>query len=72
MDNITEQEKKTLGQKFLEFKKMGLESYGNYLQNELEYSAGKSNRKAYTKYIENELEMNAKKLSEIGRKLGLG
>lgn len=69
MEEVTEHEKRTLGQKFLEFRKMGLESYGKYLANELANSANSTIRDAYIKYIKNEITLNNKNIEEIDAKL---
>ena len=67
MENITENEKRTLGQKLLEFQKVGLISYGNYLTDQLEQTS--ATKKAYKKYIEDQLEMKKRKINDIEEKL---
>ncbi len=67
MENITENEKRTLGQKLLEFQKSGLISYGNYLTDQLVQTS--ATKKAYKKYIEDQLEMNKRKINDIEEKL---
>lgn len=69
MEEITENEKKGLMQKYREFQKMGLESYGRYLQDELAYSGNKENRKAYVRYIENEIKKIKVKIEEVSKKI---
>lgn len=65
MEEVSENEKRGLKHKLLEFQKTGLLSYGRYLDNELENSKDKTNRRAYTRYIEQEIDRNKKKLEEI-------
>ena len=69
MDKITQKDKSKFSQKFNEFKLNGLKSYGEYLTNELVYSADKTNRNAYTKYIEKEIEKNTKKIQKLLSKM---
>lgn len=69
MDDLTPREKWSLTVKLLEFKKMGLVSYGKYLDKELEHSAPMANRRKYTEYIEKEISRNEKKLKKIEAKL---
>lgn len=69
MENVTDTEKSTLKQKLLEFQKKGLESYGKYLVEQLEYAAKSDSRKAYKQYVEDQIELNIKRISEIEEKL---
>jgi hypothetical protein len=69
MENVTENEKRTLSQKLLVFQRTGLESYGKYLTEQLEYASASKTRASYKKYIENQLEMNHEKISDIDEKL---
>ena len=69
MDNVTEAEKRTLGQKLLEFQRGGLVSYGKYLSDQLEYASKSDIRAAYKRYIENEIERNNRKIADIDEKL---
>jgi hypothetical protein len=69
MENVSENEKRNLKQKFFEFQKWGLESYGKYLAEQLEYASKSDLRNAYKKYIEKEIEMNILKINEIDEKL---
>ena len=69
MGNVTENEKKSLGQKLLGFQKYGLISYGKYLTEQLDYSSKSESRNAYKKYIEEQIKMNDTKIDEIDEKL---
>lgn len=69
MENISENEKKTLTQKLLEFQKSGLLSYGKYLTEQHEYASKSDSRSAYKKYIEEQIEMNKLNIDEIDEKL---
>ena len=69
MENITENEKKTLGQKLLDFQKSGLVSYGNYLNEQLEFASNSESRNAYKNYVLDQLELNNKKIQQIEEKL---
>jgi hypothetical protein len=69
MDEINKQDKGKFRQKLNEFKLHGLKSYGEYLANELAYSADQSNRKAYTSYIAKEIEKNTKKIQKLQSKM---
>ena len=69
MENVSENEKKTLKQKFLEFQKLGLVSYGNYLTEQLEFASKSDLRSPYKKYIEDQIEINNRKIEEIDEKL---
>lgn len=69
MENVTENEKRTLGQKLLEFQRMGLVCYGKYLVEQFDFASKSELRNAYKKYIEDQIEMNDKKISEIDEKL---
>ena len=69
MGKISKEEKRSIGQKLLEFRKDGLESYAKYLADELEKSEGKEIRKAYTKYIKKEIAGTAKKIAKLEAKL---
>ena len=69
MENVSENEKKTLKQKFLEFQKLGLVSYGNYLTEQLEFASKSDLRSAYQKYIEDQIVINNRKIHEIDEKL---
>jgi len=71
MDSVSENEKRTLGQKLLEFQRSGLESYGKYLSDQLEYAAKSESRNAYKKYVEDQLASNNAKIKEIDEKLGI-
>ncbi|MCB0409363.1 MAG: hypothetical protein KDD29_04040 [Flavobacteriales bacterium] len=69
MENITENEKRTLTQKLLEFQKTGLLSYGKYLTEQLEFASKSESRNAYKKYVEEQIIMNNQKIKEIDDKL---
>lgn len=69
MENITENEKRTLTQKLLEFQKTGLLSYGKYLTEQLEFASKSESRNAYKKYVEEQIVMNNQKIKEIDDKL---
>jgi hypothetical protein len=69
MENVSENEKKTLKQKFLEFQKSGLVSYGKHLTEQHEFASKSNSRSAYKKYIEEQIEMNNRKIEEIDEKL---
>jgi len=69
MDNVTENEKRTIGQKFLEFKRVGMISYGKYLVDQLEYSSKSKIRTAYVNYIKDQIEMNNRGIDEVDKKL---
>ena len=69
MEDITEKEKSTLALKLLSFQKSGLESYGKYLNDQLEYATKSDNRKAYKKYIESQISMNIEKIKNIEEKI---
>ena len=61
-------EKNSVKRKLQEFKKMGLESYGKYLDKELA-NANSDIKKAYKAYIEKEIARNNLKLKKINTKL---
>ena len=65
MEEVTEQEKKTVAQKLKDFQLQGLKSYGKYLAEQLEYASKSDIRKAYKKYIENQIEMNNEKVKKL-------
>ena len=65
MEDITDDEKRTLSQKLKEFQKQGLVSYGKYLSDQLEYASKSDIRKAYKKYIEHQIEMNNEKINQL-------
>jgi len=69
MEESFEREKKNLGQKFLEFQKKGLESYGKYLQEQLEFASKSDSRKAYLAYIEDQIRQNNERIARIDEKL---
>lgn len=69
MENVTEIEKRTLGQKLLEFQRTGLVSYGKYLTEQLHYASKSESRKAYKKYVQDQIEMNNKKIADVDEKL---
>ena len=69
MENVTEIEKRTLGQKLLEFERTGLLSYGNYLTEQLEFASKSESRNAYKKYVQDQIEANDKKIAKIDEKL---
>lgn len=69
MENITENEKRSLGQKLLEFQRIGLVSYGNFLNEQLDFASKSDSRNAYKKYVQNQIEMNAQKINDIDEKL---
>lgn len=71
MDTVSENEKRTLGQKLLEFQRSGLESYGQYLADQLESTAKSESKSAYRNYIEEQLASNQAKIKEIDEKLGI-
>lgn len=70
MDQITDQEKFSLRKKLLEFQRSGYESYGNYLNEQLEFADKKDNRKAYKSYIEDQIAQNNRRLGDIKKELG--
>ncbi|MDG1477828.1 MAG: hypothetical protein P8Q14_11825 [Vicingaceae bacterium] len=65
MEEVTEQEKKTIAQKFKDFQLQGLISYGKYLTDQLEYASKSDIRKAYKKYIEDQIVMNNEKIEKL-------
>lgn len=69
MENVTENEKKTLMQKLLEFQKSGLLSYGKYLTRQYEYASKSDSKSAYKKYIKEQIEMNNRNIDDIDEKL---
>ena len=69
MENVTEKEKRTLGQKFLEFQRIGLVSYGKYLTEQLDYASKSESRNAYKKYVQDQIEINNKKIADVDEKL---
>ncbi|MFT4802181.1 MAG: hypothetical protein ACI93N_001958 [Flavobacteriaceae bacterium] len=69
MENVTEQEKSKLRIKLLEFEKHGLESYGKYLLDQLEYASKSKIRASYKRYIENQIISNNEKIKKIENKL---
>jgi hypothetical protein len=69
MENVTEKEKRTLGQKLLEFQRTGLVSYGKYLTEQLDFASKSKSRNAYKKYVLDQIEMNDRKITEIDEKL---
>lgn len=69
MENVTEKEKRTLGQKLLEFQRPGLISYGKYLTEQLDYASKSESRNAYKKYIQDQIKINDKKVADIDEKL---
>lgn len=69
MENVSENEIRTLRQKLLEFQKSGLVLYGAYLTQQHEFASESSSRMAYKKYVEDQIEMNNRKIEEIDKKL---
>ena len=69
MEKVTPQEKSTFKIKLLEFEKYGLEKYGNYLQDQLEFASKSKIRASYKKYVENQIIMNNAKIQKIENKL---
>jgi hypothetical protein len=69
MENVTENEKKSLGQKLLGFQRTGLVSYGKYLTEQLDYASKSELRNAYKRYVEDQIKMNDTKIVEIDEKL---
>jgi hypothetical protein len=69
MDNISEKEKSKFRIKLLEFEKQGLESYGKYLEDQLEFASKSTIRESYKKYIENQIVLNTEKIQKIEGKL---
>jgi len=69
MEEVTENEKRTLKTKFYEFRKSGLVSYINYLNEQLEYASKTELRKAYKNYVEDQIVMANKKIKELEEKL---
>jgi hypothetical protein len=65
MEQVTENEKRNLSQKFKEFQVKGLIEYGKYLVDQLEYASNSENRHAYKKYIEEQIKMNDEKILKI-------
>tara|TARA_B110000305_G_C18818323_1_gene350160 strand:- start:122 stop:328 length:207 start_codon:yes stop_codon:yes gene_type:complete len=68
MDNVTQEEKKGLSQKFREFQLSGLKSYGKYLDEQVRISQTNI-RKSYLAYIEKEIIRNNQKIKEVESKL---
>lgn len=69
MNEVSENEKKSLGRKLLEFQKMGLGKHGSYLVDQLEFASMSESRAAYKRYVEKELDMNKKKIASTEAKL---
>ena len=65
MDNITQEEKGLLAQKYLEFQLSGLISYRDYLKNLLATSSKTEFRKAYNTYLEKEIVKANEKISKL-------
>jgi hypothetical protein len=69
MQEVTKSEKRTLGQKLLEFQKSGLESYGKYLEEQLAQASNSEFKNAYKNYIQEQMGINTKNIAEIEEKL---
>ena len=69
MEKVTEKEKRTLGQKLLEFQRTGLESYGKYLTEQLDQASSSGSGNAYRNYVQDQIEMNNRKIADIDEKL---
>ena len=69
MDNVTDYEKRNLLHKMLEFQKIGLVSYGKYLNAQLELASKSTMSDAYKKYVEDQLQLNNQKINELDQKL---
>jgi hypothetical protein len=65
MEQVTDNEKRNLSEKFKEFQIKGLKEYGKYLAEQLEYSSKSEIRHAYKKYIEDQIKMNNEKIKKI-------
>lgn len=57
--------KDILNNKFIEFQLIGLESYHNYLKQQLIISESKANWETYKKYIEKEIIRVNKKIDQL-------
>lgn len=55
--------------KFLEFKKIGLESYQDYLKEQLKNSEGNEMKGSYVAYLKNQMEDTDDKIAAIDSKL---
>lgn len=55
--------------KFLEFKKIGLESYQDYLKEQLKNSEGNEMKGSYVAYLKNQMEDTDEKIAAIDSKL---
>lgn len=69
MGKVTENEKKSLKIKFLEFQKKGLLSYGKYLNDQQESASKSDSKDAYKKYIKEQIESNNRRIKEIDDKI---
>lgn len=71
MSKISKEEKSTVKKALLRFKKSGLESYAEYLEEQLKNSEGKEIKASYNKYIKKELKRTLKQISKVDAKLGI-
>ena len=69
MEEVTESEKSTLKQRLLEIQRSGLQSYGKYLGEQLDYASKSEMRNAYKRYIQDQIEMNSQKIADLDEKL---
>jgi hypothetical protein len=69
MDSVSDKDKKKFSHKLLTFQKMGLESYGDYLEDQREMSEKTDHKKEYLQYIEDQIQANKAKIDKINEKL---
>lgn len=55
--------------KFLEFKKIGLESYNQYLHDQLKNSEGNKHKGSYTAYLKDQIEETNRKIQDLDDRL---
>lgn len=66
MSEISENDKSKLREKLREFQKKGLELYGKYLDEQLDYASNSESRSAYKSYVEEQIKLNEEKIKEMG------
>lgn len=71
MSKISKEEKNELGKALLKFKKSGLESYSDYLENQITDCDGKVGKEAYLKYLNKQLKRTSKRIAKADAKLGV-
>lgn len=69
MGEVSNTQKWIIRKKMLEFQKNGLVSYGNYLDDQLEYASKSKIRMAYKSYIEKEITRNNDKIRMLNERL---